>query len=139
MSEDMGGRTRKERQATRRYAIELGTGSIAFLALFLFLPELVPTEQGSVSSVAVALLPLVPVLWMIIAVARHIGRMDEFQRVLITQSFAIGFAAAMLIALTIAFLSGAGILVPYPEWFVFIGGMAVWSLALWVLFGRAGR
>lgn len=118
---------------------EVGAGVVAFVVLFLFLPGAVRTEVRTPASILIALLPLTSVLWITIAVARHIRRVDEFQRIFVLQSFAIGFAAAMLIALTIAFLSTAGITVAYPEWYVFIGGMSLWGISISVLSFRASR
>jgi hypothetical protein len=132
-------RTRKEQEGSRRYLWEIAGGAIVFLVLFLFLPELIRTEKGSTESILVALVPLVPVVWMVVAVARHIGRIDEFQKIFVFQSLAIGFAAAMLIAITVAFLSTADVTVAYPEWYVFIGGMSVWGISMGVLSFRASR
>lgn len=133
------GSTPQERRASRRYLWEIAAGAVGFLVTFLFLPELFPTKPGSPAAVAVALVPLVPVVWMAVALVRHVRRVDEFQRGLLLLSLAIGFGAAMLISLAIVFLSTAGVVVPQPEWWVFIGGMAVWGVSVAIVFARATR
>ena len=139
MTNDERGRTSHEQRSTRRYMWEIGAGAIAFLVLFLFLPPLIPTESGSPASIVIALVPLLPVAWIVIAVASYIRRLDELHRPLALQSLALGFGAAMLIALTVAFLSTADITVLYPEWWVFIGGMSVFGVSFALLTARASR
>lgn len=133
------GSTPQERRASRRYMLEIAAGAVGFLVTFLFLPELFPTEPGSPAAVVVALVPLVPVVWIAIALIRHVRRVDELQRGVIVLSLAIGFGAAMLISLAVVFLSTAGVVVPQPEWWVFLGGMAVWGVSIGVVSFRATR
>lgn len=139
MSQEYPKRTRGERRASQRYMWEIGAGAVAFLFLFLFLPDLVPAEPGSAASIVVALVPLLPVLGMAVAVMRHVHRVDELQRMLLLRSLAVAFGVAMLIALTIAFLSTAGVRVAFTEWYVFIGGMAAFGVVAGVLSLRANR
>lgn len=131
--------TVSERRAARRYMWEIAAGAVGFMLVFLFLPAIVQAEPGSALSVVIALVPVIPVGWIAVALIRHILRVDEFQRRIVIDSLAIGFGAAMLIALCVAFLSTAAISVSYPEWWVFIGGMATWGIAITVLSVRAGR
>lgn len=133
------GSTPQERQASLKYLWEIAAGAVGFLVTFLFLPDLLPTDPGSGAAVVVALIPLVPVVWIAIALIRHVRRVDELQRGVILLSLAVGFGAAMLISLAIVFLSTAGVAVPQPEWWVFIGGMAVWGVTIGVVSFRATR
>lgn len=136
---EMSGRTPAERQLGKRYIGEFSIGVLAYLLLFLVLPRVVSAEPGSAWSIVIALTPLVPVAWMIIAMARHLHRIDEMQNVLLLRSFAVGFGAALLIALAIALLSGAGVDTRHSEWAVFIGGMGAWSVSLAVFSFRVDR
>lgn len=133
------GRTRSEQRAGQRYLWEFSIGILAYLALFLALPRIVQTQPGTALNVIVALVPLAPVIWMIIAIARHVRRIDELQRLLFLRSFTLGFAVSMVTALTIALLSGAGVDVQHAEWIIFLGGMTSWGLSLAVLSIRASR
>ena len=139
MNEKGARTTAGERRAATRYMWEIMAGAIGFLVTFLFLPRFFAPPAGSLGSIALALVPLVPVLWIVIALTRHIRRIDELQRGIAQLSLAIAFGAAMLIALTVAFLSTAGIAVSFPEWWVFIGGMGVWGITIGVLSMRASR
>lgn len=136
---DPGGRTPTELRAARRYMWGIAMSSFAFLLLFLVLPSLVNAKDGSALSIVVALAPMLAVIWMLVSVFRLVRRVDEFQRGMILSSFAIGFATAMLIALTIAFLRPVGIVNEYTEWWVFIGGMSSWGVALTLFSMRANR
>lgn len=137
--DELHGRTRAESRAGRRYVWEFTIGVVAYLLLFLLLPRLVTTEPDSTWSVVVALTPMVPAVWMVIAMVRHVRRIDELQRALLLRSFAVGFGAAMLIALTIALVSSAGVDTRHSEWAVFIGGMIAWGVSLAVFSSRADR
>lgn len=139
MRTDANTRTPAERRAARRYMWEVGAGALGFMILFLVLPRVIQVEDGTPGSIVMALAPLAPVCWIAIALVRHVRRVDELQRTLVWQSFALGFGAAMLIALTIALLGTAGITVAHTEWYVFIGGMVTWGVTICALSFRASR
>lgn len=133
------GRTPSERRVGGRYLWEFSIGIVGYVVLFLVLPRIVHTQPGTTMSVVVALVPLLPVLWIVVAIARHLRRVDEFQRLLFLQSFTIGFGVAMLIALAVALLNGVDVSTPSPEWLIFIGGMSAWGISLAALSIRASR
>lgn len=136
---ESGGRTPTERRAGRRYTWEFFAGMAAFLLTFLFLPQLVRTEQGSTLSIFIALVPILPVLWIAIALLRHLRRMDERQRLLFLQSLSVGFAVAMVIAVSVGLVSTAGVDTRYSEWAIYIGGMSAWGISLAIFNARANR
>ncbi len=76
-----------------------------------------------------AVLPVVPALWVVRAVLRHVGRVDDYQRLLLLQGLGTGFAVAMIAALTVGFLGIAGLDVRAGGWFVYGAGMLGWALA----------
>lgn len=131
--------TTRERQISTRYMWEVMAGAVGFLVTFLFIPQFFSPASASLGSILLALIPLIPVLWIMIALVRHIRRIDELQRGIVQLSLAIAFAATMLIAFTIALLSTAGVTVQYPEWWVFIGGMGIWGIVIGALSFRASR
>lgn len=138
-TDDGVGRTAAERAGVRRYVMEIGSGVIAFAMLFLVLPQFLETGPHTLWGIVVALLPLLPVGWIAVAVIRHVRRVDELFRALFVKSAAVGFMAAMLIALTIAFLRPTGVHLEYSEWWIFVGGMGTWGIGAAVLSLRAGR
>ncbi len=85
-----------------------------------------------------ALLPVLPTLWTVRAVVRHVRRIDDYQRMLLLQSLAVGFALAMVASLTVAFLEIAGLRLPAGGWVVYGVGMGGWAVASRVLGNGAG-
>jgi hypothetical protein len=78
-----------------------------------------------------ALLPVLPALWAVRAVARHVTRIDDYQRLLLLQGLAVGFAVAMVAALTVGFLGIAGLRLEHGSagWVVYGAGMLGWLVA----------
>ncbi|GAB2553290.1 hypothetical protein [Leucobacter ruminantium] len=128
--------TQRERRAGRRYTREFGAAIVLWLALFLGLPALWPVEPGGGPALLQALLPVLPLLWAAVAIARHVASTDEMQRQLLFRSFGFGFAAASLAAVVLTMLWGQGFRPPVPTMWTFLAGMVGWSLALAVSFGR---
>ncbi|WP_378143775.1 hypothetical protein ACFJGV_10115 [Cnuibacter sp. UC19_7] len=110
----------------RRYVLELLPGLLGYLVLFLGLPALLGREEATWWSIPVALLPVVPLLWIVVAVIRHIRRIDDYQRRLVLIGMAFAFGAMMLTAVVIALLSTVDVVVGGTEWIVFGVGAAVW-------------
>jgi hypothetical protein len=73
-----------------------------------------------------ALLPVIPALWIVRAVVRRIGRIDDYQRLLLLRGLAVGFAIAMLASLTVGFLGIAGLELPAGGWIIYGAGMLGW-------------
>ena len=87
-----------------------------------------------------ALAPLVPALWTVWAIARHLRRVDEYQQRLLLSGVAIGFAAAMVACVGAGFLALAGVAQPFPGasiWFVFAVGMVGMAVGAAVTAGRS--
>ena len=76
-----------------------------------------------------AVLPVIPALWMVRAVLRHIRRIDDYQRLLLLQGLGVGFAIAMVAALTLGFLGIAGLPMRGAGWVVYSVGMLGWLVA----------
>ena len=116
----------RESTIGRRYILEFLPGIAGFVLLFLGVPALVDLKSGNWWDVPLALLPILPVLWMGIAFSRHVRRVDDYQRRLIMLGLALAFAATMLTSIVIMLLPTAGVAVAGAEWWVFAVGMAVW-------------
>jgi hypothetical protein len=117
----------KEREANRKYKLELAAAGILYLAvLFGSLSLGKPMEEGLLRTLLLTT-PLVPVMLMVWAIARHFGRMDEFLRLRSLESLAIAAAVTAGLSLTYGFLESAG----YPKLSMFwvwpVMG-AVWGL-----------
>jgi hypothetical protein len=75
-----------------------------------------------------ALAPVLPAACTVGVVLRHVRRVDEYQRVQLLQSLAVGFAVAMLTAITLGFLSVAGLRLAEAPWIVYGAGMLGWAV-----------
>jgi hypothetical protein len=76
-----------------------------------------------------ALLPVVPALWTVRAVLRHVRRIDDYQRLLLLQGLGVGFAISMIASLTLGFLAIAGLPMRGAGWIVYGAGMLGWLVA----------
>ena len=65
-------------------------------------------DGSSPSRFVWALLPVVPTLFIVRAVLRHVDRVDDYQRLLLLKGLGVGFAVAMVAAVTVGFLGAAG-------------------------------
>lgn len=131
--------TPTEQRAATRYMIEMAVAAVLFLGLYLIAPAVLRPVDGSPTSIGLAVASLAPVLWMGLSVTRFVRGLDEFQRPIAYQAFSAGFAVAMVVAIALAVLGGAGLSVPMPEMWVFIGGMLTWGIALPILLNRGEK
>ena len=74
------------------------------------------------------MLPVVPALWVVRAVLRHLRRIDEYQRLLQYEAMAVGFGVAMVAALTLGFVGVGGYATRGTGWIVYGAGMAAWGV-----------
>ncbi len=83
-----------------------------------------------------ALLPVVPALWIVVAVLRHVRRIDDYQRHIVLQGLGAGFALAMVASVTLGFLASAGLVVPGMAWIIYSVGMLGWLITTQVVKNR---
>ena len=74
-----------------------------------------------------ALLPVIPALWIVRAVLRHLDRVDDYQRLLLLRVLGVGFAVAMVASVTVGFLGAAGLVLPDAGWVIYAAGMLGWA------------
>src|SRR5688572_4646574 len=97
-----------EREANRKYRLELGAAMLAYMAVLFGSIHLgKPMEPGGARTLLL-MSPAIPLLLAIWAIARHFGRMDEFMRLRSLESFAIAGAVTAGVTFTYGFLEGAG-------------------------------
>jgi len=75
-----------------------------------------------------ALLPLLPMVWIVVVIALRARQMDENQVNLLFPGLAVGFTVAMATAVTVGTLSSAGLAVPGGGWFVCVTGLLAWEV-----------
>lgn len=118
-----------ERKAGAAYLREL-FGSIAVYAALL-VPSIIygPALAAGPLKTVVLTCPMIGFVLMIWAIARHIGRMDEYQRILMLETFALAAAATAAVTFTYGFMENAG----YPRLSMFY----VWGVmgSSWLVIG----
>ncbi len=122
----------RNRSVYRRDMLPALVGYAVTLAVTL---PLVGDEVDSTGEWILILLPIVPALWGVRAVARHLRRIDEYQRSLMLEAMAAGFGVAMVTAITLGFVGVAGVASTAAGWIVYGAGMATWA----VVGARQGR
>jgi len=100
-----------ERRVTRAYFLELFTALAVYVALLLVSIRFGrPLPEGPLRTAAL-LAPMLGFALMIRAIARHVGRIDEYQRLRILESLALAFGITGAITFSYGFLETAG----YPK------------------------
>ena len=116
-----------EQRVARAYRIDLWTAIAVYVVLLLASIRWGrPMEDGLLRTV-VLLAPMIGFALMIRAIARHVARIDEYQRLRMLESVALAFAITGAITFSYGFLETAG----YPKLSMF----SVWIVmgASWVL------
>ncbi len=120
-------RTTIERKTGRAYMAEFLPAVIGYTVVLGALILLVDFDTAGGWKYLVALLPLLPAVWGAVAIARHLRRLDEFQRSVQLNGMAAGFGIAMVAAMTLGFLSMAGLDTGrVGPWVVYSAGMLTW-------------
>jgi len=117
-----------DKQRSRSYHREFWPGIVAYVVLVSLSPALSQASDGSPWRYVWAVLPVLPALWVVRAVVRHIGRIDDYQRLLMLRGLAIGFGLAMVTSLTLGLLEFTGLDLP-TGWIVYGVGMLGWAIA----------
>lgn len=115
-----------DRIRTRAYLRDFGlamTGYAVVLTAVLVWGHL---DGSSPARFAWALLPVVPTLFIVRAVLKHVERVDDYQRLLLLKGLSVGFAVAMVAAVTVGFLGAAGMALPDAGWSIYAAGMLGW-------------
>lgn len=100
--------TQNERQIGKQYLREFlpaMLGYVVLLPLAIWLMETI--EMGWVRYL-IAALPVVPILFALRAMVRHLGRIDELQQRMQLQAFAFAAGATSIVTFTIGLLENAG-------------------------------
>ncbi len=111
-----------QQQVNRRYYIEL-FGSLAVYVVLLIAVNLIAGRIGTSNRpllIALAVTPMIPVIFTVAAVVRYLSACDELERQIQLTSLAITVGATAFVTFTYGFLEGAG----FPRLSMF----SVWPL-----------
>src|SRR3954464_8139814 len=111
---DSGSESAGDRARARAYSWDYLPGIGAFAVVIAVVTSSGGLRGESPWRFLWALLPVLPAVWVVRAVVRHLHRIDEFQRLLTLQALSVGFLVAMVVAVTGGFLGIAGLEPPFP-------------------------
>jgi hypothetical protein len=97
-----------EQRVARAYFTEILTGFAVYAVLLVASILFGRPMQDGVLRTAILLLPMLGFGLVIRAVARHIGRIDEYQRRQILETLGLAFGITTALALSYGFLETAG-------------------------------
>jgi len=115
-----------DRATKRAYKREFVPGIVAYILILSAALIWGDLDGNSPARFVWAIVPVLPMVWVAIAVLRHIRRVDEYQRFLLLQGLGVGFALAMVASLTVGLLDVAGLSIPGSAWIVYAVGMLGW-------------
>jgi hypothetical protein len=111
-------------QAGRRYLVEFSLSIVAYVIVILLSRLLWHTASGGWQT-AIALMPVIPMAFVVVAVARFLCGTDELERRKVVESLAVAGVTTALIALTYGLVEGEGL--PRPSaWWTFVTFMVAW-------------
>jgi hypothetical protein len=116
-----------DRARVRAYAREFGIGLLAFVVVIAVVIAWGDLDGPGWQRYAWALLPLIPTLWLVVVVWRHVQRVDEYQRQLLLRQLSAAFAAMVGVSVTLGLLSSAGFETSLAPWIIYGAGMLTWA------------
>ena len=125
---DSKDRSEGDRARSRAYQLEFWPGIVAYAVVLTGVLLWGDLDGESPLRFLWAVLPVIPALWIVRAVLRHVRRIDDYQRVLLLQALGGGFAVAMIASVTMAFLEIAGLRLPGVGWIIYSAGMLGWII-----------
>ena len=118
-----------------QYLKEFVPGMVAYIAILLLV--LVFVDEQSPWAPRLIALPVVPLLWVAVAVYRSYRRSDEYHRTVQAESMALSFGVAMIGSLVFGFLGMAEAVHPaVGPWVVFGLAMITWLTGVGVRWNR---
>lgn len=121
-----------DRDRLRTYHREFFPGILVY-GVVVVATAIAVGDDPSMPKRLLLLLPLLPALWSARAIARSLGRADEFERANQLEAMAIGFGAAMVGAMTVGFLgmhADPNRFNQVSPWIIYSVGMIAWGLTL---------
>lgn len=121
-----------DRDRLRTYHREFFPGIVVY-GVVVIATALLVGDDPAMPKRLLLLLPLVPALWSARAIARSLGRADEFERATQLEAMAVGFGAAMVASMTVGFLgmhAEPNRFNQVSPWIIYSVGMGAWGLTL---------
>lgn len=118
------------KSASRLYMKEFGTAMVAYVIVLILSITLINISPNSAWwRIPLALAPVIPAVFAMIAYMRFVGRIDELQRRIQFEGLAFGFGGAGILTFSYGFLENVGF--PHISWlFVFPLMIALWGIGV---------
>ena len=107
--------------AAKTYVFQFGGSMLAYAVVLIAAITLLNANPHAPWRVAVALAPVVPAVFALLAFARFLGRMDELQRRIQLDAIGLSFAATAILTFAYGFLQLVGF--PPISWIWILPGM----------------
>jgi hypothetical protein len=101
----------RSRNVDRRYAREFMPAMLVYMVAMLYVWPLQKTMEPGLLKVAAALLPVLPIAWLIVASIRYVLGHDELERRQHLEALAIGVAIVSVASMVLGFLAAARLIV----------------------------
>lgn len=124
----MSSETELERRQRAAYLRDFVPSIVGYAVVLAVGLSLVGDDVDSTGEWILVMLPVIPALWAVRAVVRHLRRVDEYQRLVQLEAMAVGFGVAMVAAITIGFVGVAGTASVAAGWIVYSAGMVAWAI-----------
>ena len=110
------------RKGSLRVILEVGAAMVAYSVVLVLVMSLRFLRENPDSPwlIPVAVAPVIPIVFIMLAVIRFVRRMDELQRRIHLEAVIISFLAAMMFCITYGFLENVGF-PPFNTMFVGVG------------------
>lgn len=96
------------KDAQKRYLIEFGGSMLAYSIVLIAALLLIQAYPHASWRFAVAVAPVIPICFALLAFLRALGRMDELQRRIQLNAVGFGFGATAIVTFTYGFLELVG-------------------------------
>jgi len=116
-------------QARRAYFWEFSISMVAYVLAIILTRDYLNTHKlDDTWRTLVAVLPIIPVIFVFIAIVRFVRATDELQRQIIVNSLALAGGATALLAVTYGLIEGEGF--PFiSAWWTYSVFMTSWIIA----------
>jgi hypothetical protein len=125
---DSGGESPTEARRQHIFRTQAWVGAGCFLLANLARDQWGDLNGASPWRFVWALLPLLPLAWIVVVTVHRVRQMDEYQLKLLFPGLAIGFTAAISAAITAALLSATGLNLSGAGWLVALCGLVAWQV-----------
>jgi hypothetical protein len=114
-------------RAAKAYVLEFGGAMAAYVVVLVASVMILRSNLHAAWRIPLALAPVVPTLFALLAFMRFLGRVDELQRRIQLEAIGFGFGATAILTFGYGFLQGVGF--PQVSWIYILPLMVVlWGL-----------